>query len=375
MRSGDRGEDVRDTQQRLLALGGRIDPAELLGSFGPSTESAVRAFQQRRNLLVDGKVGPETWGELVEASYALGDRVLYLRHPMFRGDDVHDLQAKLDALGFHAGRADGIFGERCDRAVRELQRNVGMRPDGIVGPDTLHALGRVLRPDELTSGAMVREREAISRLNTSLEGARVAIDPGHGPSDPGAAGPSGLTEAEAAFLLARAVVAELDRRGAEPLLLRGSEEEDSPVEERARVANDWGAEALLSIHLNGHTDPAAEGAMCLYFGNEVTFSPGGQRLADLIQDELGTRLGLKDGRTHRMSITILRETRMPAVQVEPCFVTNPREERLLREEAFRRDVAIAIAHGVERFFGATGPQNAADGWTGTEAPERTSGVQ
>jgi len=43
---------------------------------------------------------------------------------------------------------------------------------------------------------------------------------------------------------------------------------------------------------------------------------------------------------------------MPAVQIEPCFVTNPREERLLAEEPFRRDVAIAVARGVERFFGA-----------------------
>jgi N-acetylmuramoyl-L-alanine amidase len=109
--------------------------------------------------------------------------------------------------------------------------------------------------------------------------------------------------------------------------------------------------------------------MCLYFGNEVTFSPGGQRLADLIQDELGTRLGLKDGRTHRMSITILRETKMPAVQVEPCFVTNPREEWLLREEAFRRDVAIAIAHGVERFFGPGHSEHAADPPGRGEVPE------
>jgi N-acetylmuramoyl-L-alanine amidase len=308
IRAGDRGEDVRDVQQRLLALGGRIDPAELEGVFGPSTESAIRGFQQRRSLLVDGKVGLETWSHLVEAGFALGDRVLYLRQRMFRGDDVRDLQTKLNALGFHAGRADGIFGERCDRAVRDFQRNVGMRPDGIVGPDTLHALGRVLRPDEVLSGAMVREHEAISRLNATLHGARVAVDPGHGSSDPGAVGPSGLTEAEAAFLLSEAVVAELDRRGAKPLLLRGAAD-DPPVEERARIANEWGAEALLSIHVNAHSDPGAEGAMCLYFGNEVAFSPSGQRLADLIQDELATRLGLKDGRTHRMSITILRETR------------------------------------------------------------------
>jgi N-acetylmuramoyl-L-alanine amidase len=372
IQAGDRGDDVRDVQQRLIALGAHVEASELEGLFGPSTESTVRGFQQRRGLFVDGKVGPETWAELVEAGYSLGDRVVYLRYPMFRGDDVRDLQEKLNALGFHAGRADGIFGERCDRAVREFQRNVGMRPDGIVGPDSIHFLGRVLRPEEVISGAVVREHEALRRLNATLEGARVAVDPGHAPDDPGAVGPSGLTEAEGTLMLAQAVASELSRRGAEPLLLRRPGESPAPAT-RARAANEWGAEALLAIHLNGHDDPGAEGALCLYFGNEVTFSPSGQRLADLIQDELTTRLGLKDGRTHRMSITILRETSMPAVQVEPCFITNPREEWLLREDAFRRDLAIAIAHGVERFFGARGPESAADSrpGAGAESPGGT----
>jgi N-acetylmuramoyl-L-alanine amidase len=92
--------------------------------------------------------------------------------------------------------------------------------------------------------------------------------------------------------------------------------------------------------------------MCLFFGDEATTSPAGQQLAEAIQEELTSRIGLTDGRTHSMTIAILRETRMPAVQVEPCFVTNPREERLLAEEPFRRDVAIAVARGVEQFFGA-----------------------
>ena len=57
-----------------------------------------------------------------------------------------------------------------------------------------------------------------------------------------------------------------------------------------------------------------------------------------------------DGRIHPMTITILRETQMPAVQVEPGFITNPKEEHLLQEEAFRRDVAIAMCEGLELFF-------------------------
>src|SRR6266508_1010214 len=123
IRPGDEGEEVRDVQARLGALGFRVDPAEA-GRFGPATEAAVREFQQRRGLVVDGIVGVGTWAELVEAGYGLGDRTLYLHYPFLRGDDVRTLQARLSALGFDAGREDGIYGERTDRGVREFQRNV-----------------------------------------------------------------------------------------------------------------------------------------------------------------------------------------------------------------------------------------------------------
>ena len=360
IRRGDQGDDVRDVQVRLVALGSSIHPAELDGRYGASTEAAVRAFQQRRGLLVDGKVGPETWSELVEAGYSLGDRTLYFRHPTFRGDDVRALQRRLGAMGFDAGREDGIFGERTDRAVREFQRNVGREPDGIVGLDTLQAVQR-LRPQQgAISAQMVREAEQVNRMDASLSGARVAIDPGHDPDDPGTAGPSGLKESEATHAIAVDLAEELRRRGAEPLLLRDAEERLSPSD-RAERANDLGAEACLSIHLNGHEDPGAEGSTCFYFGTEDTSSPAGQRLAELIQGDLTSRMGLKDGRVHALSITILRETRMPAVVVEPCFITNPKEERLIQEEAFRHDLAIAIAEGLERFFNPRAKAEASGG--------------
>jgi N-acetylmuramoyl-L-alanine amidase len=349
IRSGDHGDDVADVQHRLFAIGESIDLSELGGRYGPSTEAAVRAFQQRRGLLVDGIVGPETWAELVEAGFALGDRTLYLRNPNLRGDDVRALQRRLSALGFDAGREDGIFGPRSDRAVREFQRNIGQDPDGIVGPDSLLALER-LRPQlDAISGSMVREAEAISRLDATLAGARVAIDPGHGPEDPGRVGPTGTTEAVAAQALCEAFAEELRRRGARPALLRGADDTPTPSE-RAQHANDIGAEVCVSIHLNAHDDPGAEGATCFYFGTQETSSPAGQRLAELIQEELTTRVGLMDARIHPMSFTILRETRMPAVQVEPCFITNAKEERLLQEDAFRCRVAVAMTDGLERFF-------------------------
>jgi N-acetylmuramoyl-L-alanine amidase len=349
MRRGARGPDVHDVHVRLGTLGYHIEPEETAGHhFGPSTEGAVRAFQQERGLLVDAVVGPATWQELVEAGYAPGDRVLYLRIPPFRGDDVRALQERLDVLGFDPGRADGIFGDQTARAVGDFQRNVGLTSDGIVGTTTLEALGR-LRPQLPGPGrTTVREGESL-RAAVSLSGRIVALDAGHGPQDPGATGPGGLTEEAATLAVVEALAAELTARGAAALVLRDPGEDPS-ADERIRRARQSAADALLSIHLNSHDDPAAEGSSSYYFGRLGSVSVQGRALAGMIQEELTGRLGLRDGRTHPKAFPLLRETPMPAVQVEPCFLTNPKEERLLGEERFRKELARALAEALERFF-------------------------
>jgi N-acetylmuramoyl-L-alanine amidase len=349
--AGHRGERVRDVQTRLLALGFHIDAQELAGhAFGGSTEAAVRGFQQERGLLVDGVIGPESWEELVEAGYSLGDRLLYLRHPSVRGDDVRALQRRLNLLGFDPGREDGIFGDHTARAVRDFQLNVGLHPDGIVGPSTTDALDRLLAAPVSRQGrATVRETEGLRGEPGTLDGRIIAIDPGHGRQDPGATGPTGLREADAAFDLAGRLAAQLGARGARPVLLRGPDQ-DPEASERAATANRAEAGALVSIHLNSHDDPAAEGSAAYYYGRLGFSSAAGHALAELVQDELTAATGLRDGRTHPKAFPILRETRMPAVQVEPCFITNPKEEQLLGEEPFLRELARAMATALERFF-------------------------
>src|ERR1700747_2002051 len=81
IREGDRGAQVADVQRRLAALGHAAADHELTGVFGPETRVRVMAFQQERGLSVDGIVGDETWRQLVEASWRLGARVLYLCGP------------------------------------------------------------------------------------------------------------------------------------------------------------------------------------------------------------------------------------------------------------------------------------------------------
>jgi N-acetylmuramoyl-L-alanine amidase len=304
---------------------------------------------------VDGFVGPNTWQELVEAGHVLGDRVLYLRYPMVRGDDVRTLQSRLNVFGFDAGREDGIFGPRTDGALREFQRNVGLPDDGIAGYTTVQAFAR-LRPETYEPLApALREREALRQLSpVQMLGAVIAIDPGHGVDDPGAAGPTGLLESTVAYQLAEALAGLLRTRGAEPFLLRGAED-DPPPSARARVANDAGARLLIGMHMNSQAEPEAEGTTVFYCGREDWSSPAGHRLAELIQREL-TSLGLVDCRTHPKWLPILRETRMPAVRVEPCFITNPREEEALRDPRFRERIVAAIADAILAYFAGSEPE-------------------
>jgi N-acetylmuramoyl-L-alanine amidase len=349
IRRGDRGPHVRDVQSRLGALGFRIDPGELESQrFDASTDAAVRTFQQERGLLVDASIGPSTWQELVEAGYALGDRVLYLRYPYFRGDDVRALQRRLNVLGFDPGREDGIFGEQTGGAVGDFQRNVGLDADGIVGSTTLDALDRLRPPMPGPGRTAIRESESL-RATAPLTGRRVAIDVGHGPGDPGGVGPTGVAEAEAAYRLAERLSQELEAHGSEPVWLRAEEENPSDAERVAR-AKASGADALVSVHLNSHEDPAAEGSSSYYFGRLGSVSVPGKALAEMIQETLSSRTGVPDGRTHPMSFPLLRETPMPAVQVEPGFITNPKEERLLSEVAYQTEVARALVDALERFF-------------------------
>jgi N-acetylmuramoyl-L-alanine amidase len=346
-RVGDAGPEVADVQQRLSGLGSMIDPSEVDGRFGPTTERAVRDFQARRNLRVDGLVGPDTWGQLVEAGWELGDRTLYLRSVAFRGDDVRALQRNLNALGFETGREDGVFGATTESAVRQFQRNIGDEPDGIVGPETVLALER-LRPQ--TSGpsrSVVREEESLRDMRVDIAGAIVAIDPGHGADDRGNTGPAGMAEADLTFAMATALADELAALGAKPALLRSVHDDPSSAD-RARQANELEAALCVSLHLNSG-DPDAGGPTVYYFGNAHTRSPMGERLAQLILEGLELDLGVR-GSCERLTATLLRETRMPAVQVEPAFITSEREGRMLADPRFPRRVARSIARGIATFL-------------------------
>lgn len=136
---GHRGAAVEDVQQRLALLG-FLPEEQVSGTFGDETVAAVQQFCAAFGLEDREQVDAVVWSVLVDASYSLGDRTLYLRMPNFRGHDVEELQQALGALGFLAAGEDGVFGAHTEDALRKFQLNLGLPSDGIAGGYTFTAL-------------------------------------------------------------------------------------------------------------------------------------------------------------------------------------------------------------------------------------------
>jgi N-acetylmuramoyl-L-alanine amidase len=288
LRLGSSGEAVRDLQRRLTSLGFGPDASEA-EHFGPSCQAAVRGFQTARGLHADGVCGPQTWAALVEAGYRPGDRLLYHRRPMLRGDDVADLQRRLCALGFDTGRVDGIFGPDTETALRDFQRNAGLTTDGVCGRDTLATMARL---GSRTAGgatiAELRQREALQgTAGDGLAGRLFALGE-HGGLD----------------ALVHAVGRQLTDRGATVLPIQHP---DSST--HATRCNDGGAVAYLGFDLQD-----AASIEAAYFSVPGFTSVGGRRLADLLAERLPEALPATACAVG-MRLPVLRETRMPAVQV------------------------------------------------------------
>lgn len=348
---GHAGPQVRDVQRRLDEVGMPTLPDDP-GEFGAATQDAVRSFQQSRGLVADGIVGPDTWRCLVEAGWSLGDRLLYLARPMQRGDDVQDLQDRLNRLGFDAGNADGVFGNAVQAAVIDFQLNAGLRADGTAGRETLESLQRLHRAHQETPVADVRARHRLGRRRhlTTLAAVPILLDPSHGPDDPGFTSPDGITEQQVTWAVAHRVQGRLAALGARPILSRGPTTTPT-TRQRARLANRERVDVVVSLHCNGLDDSdIARGVSAIYFGSGTSVSVHGRHLAELLVQRIADTTGTPNCRAHPSSTTILREPRAVAVQVELGFLTHPEEGRLLANPAYQADLAACVTDAITTFL-------------------------
>ncbi|APA94703.1 N-acetylmuramoyl-L-alanine amidase [Nocardia seriolae] len=365
LRHGDTGPAVAEVRSTLASLGflhshPNSDPQmgeywkDSDATFDHQLDSAVRAFQQHRGLLVDGVVGPATYRALKEASYRLGARTLIyqLSAPLY-GDDVATLQRRLQDLGFYVHRVDGYFGPHTHDALTSFQREIGLSSDGICGPDTLRSLD--LLGARVTGGNphRIAEEEVVHRAGPQLTGKRIVIDPGLGGPDKGSAVPTeygDVYESEILWDLASRLEGRMAATGMETFLSRpwGANPSDA---ERAETSNTFDADLMISLRCASNDSGSASGIASFHFGNSHgSTSMIGQVLAGFIQREIVARTSLQDCRTHARTWDLLRLTKMPTVQVDIGYLTNDYDSSVLTNPRMRDVIAEAILISVKRLY-------------------------
>ncbi|CAB1129907.1 MurNAc-LAA domain-containing protein [Candidatus Hydrogenisulfobacillus filiaventi] len=179
-----------------------------------------------------------------------------------------------------------------------------------------------------------------------LAGKRFVIDPGHGGFDPGALGRVSR-EDTINLAMAHALGRWLTAAGAE-VVYTWSQPGDIPsrkkfrVQDRVQFINRTGAVALIDIHCNS-SGAAWRGPQTFYWDRRSS-----ALLAEDVQSELQHLTGTRR-EVSRIDQYVLRHARMPAINVEVGFITNPAEERQLLDPAYQRRLTWAILVGIERW--------------------------
>lgn len=197
-----------------------------------------------------------------------------------------------------------------------------------------------------------------------MPGPRIYIDPGHGEGvtgkpDPGAIGPTGLTENSVTFDIAKRLAHLLREKGYYALgvtLLADRDTEN--LNEAIASANAKDAELFVSLHCNAAASPKAHGVEVWYGGSgtaQVVAEAVLQRIGEQLAGGKGswvqgrryplTNRGAKPGK-----FAVLKKTRMPAILVELAFISNSQEEAWLKERTVRQQFAQAIADGIDEIF-------------------------
>lgn len=180
--------------------------------------------------------------------------------------------------------------------------------------------------------------------NLSLSHLTIAIDPGHGGTNLGAQGPTGVYEKTVTLQIAKKLQALLKQSGATVMMTRTSDESKNMVE-RTMFLREANPDLLVSIHLNSSNDPIHVGGTSTYY-RYIGFRPLSVAILKHIE-----ALGLQEyGNVGRFNFSLNGPTDYPNALVETLFISNPQEEMKALNPVFQEKIAEAIKAGIVDFL-------------------------
>jgi N-acetylmuramoyl-L-alanine amidase len=235
------------------------------------------------------------------------------------------------------------------------------------------------RPSEPAPGS----RPNVAPLRT------IVLDAGHGGHDSGAVGPGGLMEKELVLDVTRRVARLLETHLGVKVVLSRDSDQFITLKDRTSFANRERADLFVSIHANAHRVVASEGVEVYFLSSEATdnaarqvaaaensvvqlekpgngraagksdivktmlwdlaqaeFQTESSRLAETVLDSMSQALRIPNRGVKQAGFYVLGGAAMPAILVEIGFVTNPKEERRLKDSKYRDEIARAIFSGL-----------------------------
>lgn len=276
--------------------------------------------------------------------------------------------------------------------------------EGLVGPPKVAPLSNpdrlvidLFRKPSVTNSLPLNKNTPSPSQSTALAQPlptiiqRIVIDPGHGGKDPGAIGRGGLMEKEVALDIGLRLRKLIEKRLGKTVIMTRKEDTFIGLDDRTLLANSKKADLFISIHANAHPRRSTRGVEIYLLGpssnrealavaareNSVSLESAGnldrtlgQILFDLGRD-YKINQSLEFAHTTRLSFgTILRQydydvvsldvkrapfyvllnSNMPSILAEVSFISNPKEEQLLRKDRYRKAVTEALFEGLKRYI-------------------------
>jgi len=312
LKRGVRHQDVIQLKKDLNRLGfGKIKVTSFYGSF---TEKRVKDFQHHYGLKVTGEADAKTINKIntiLTSPYQKGKR----------HKDIVKLKQNLNRLGFGYIAETTLYGSFMERKVRDFQKRSHLPVSGII--------------DEIT----------YDKINNSI--VKIFIDPGHGGKDPGARA-YGLNEKDVVLDIAHQTANALrkDYYGVE---IKFSRTTDTfiELEDRARMANNWGATYFISIHNNSFNGYASGFETYIHNGNVSSFT---RQKQNQIHNHLIRQLKVNDRGKKNANFNVLRNTEMPSILVEYLFIDNRVENLKLASSNYREMIGTYTADALAKAF-------------------------
>jgi len=359
------------------------------------TELAIAAVSQINGFRM--WASPESTRLVIDLSHSAGHRLSSLSNPdrVVIDIDKAKLTRSITGLNYKSGAISDIRSANKKhnkvRLVLDLKHKIHPK-SFLLKPNAKYGYRLVIDLEKVSAGTDSAAPRIVKSVNSSKKrDLIVAIDAGHGGDDPGARGPRGTKEKHVVLAIARKLRDMVNKKpGMKAVMIRNGDYYIS-LRGRTKKARKLNADIFISIHADAFKNPKAHGSSVFILSSRGATSEAAKWLAkkeneaDLVggvslddKDDMLVKMLLdlsqtatieasnsaasrilsrlsKIGATHKKQVeragfVVLKSPDIPSLLVETGFISNPKEEKLLKSSSYQKKVASAILTGVDGYF-------------------------